>query len=264
MPAIRAILPAAIAAALTLSAQRPPVAVATAATSGPPVQLSAALSPERLGAGTTITFTLNVTPPAGAFPPALRAVDLRYPANLGVATSDLGTSTCHTEALETNGPSGCPSNSVMGYGTGLVEVPFGAEILYENTRITTFMAPLQHGHLQLLFYVDGERPVAAQLIFPATILPSTAPFGGDVATTLPLIASVPEAPDAALTKLVVTLGPSHITYYEYAKHKKIPYHPSGIRLPRTCSPNGFQCAANLTFADNTQSVAQTSVPCPRR
>ena len=68
----------------------------------------------------------------------------------------------------------------MGYGLGLVEVPFGSEILYECTRATTFMAPLHDGDLQLLFYADGESPVAAQLVFPALVLPARAPFVGSL------------------------------------------------------------------------------------
>jgi hypothetical protein len=229
----------------------------------PTASLSARLVPEHLGAGTTIEFGLTINPPPGEFPPALREIDLRYPANLGIETSGLGTATCRAATLETDGPPGCPKDSVVGYGSATVEVPFGTEILHETARATLFMAPLQHEDIGLLFYVNGESPVSAQLVFPGTVLPAPAPFGGDLATTVPLIASVPEAPDAAILALSMTLGPSGITYYEYAKHHKIAYRPRGILLPQRCPQGGFAFAANLTFADGALSQARTAVPCPR-
>jgi hypothetical protein len=234
-----------------------------ASAAAPTVALRAALIPERLGKGTTIKFALAITPPAGQFPAALRMIDLRYPANLGLATSNLGIDICHAPVLEADGPPGCPVDSVMGYGSGMVEVPFGSEILYEQIRATAFMAPLRQGNIGLLLYADGESPVSAQLVFPATVLPATAPFGGDLTTTLPLISSVPEAPDVALLNLTMMIGPNHITYYEYARHKEIAYHPRGILLPRRCPQHGFQFAVELAFNDGTHASAQTIVSCPR-
>jgi hypothetical protein len=228
----------------------------------PTASLSARLVPEHLGAGTTIKFALKITPPAGEFPAALRAIDLYYPENLGIETSGLGTANCQATTLEADGPPGCPKDSVMGYGSATVEVPFGSEMLYENTRATIIMAPLHHKNIGLLFYVDGESPVAAQLVFPGVVVPAQAPFGGELTTTVPLIASVPEAPDVAILALSMTLGPSSITYYEYAEHHEVAYHPRGILLPQHCPRVGFMFAADLTFADGAMSHAQTAVPCP--
>jgi hypothetical protein len=228
----------------------------------PTVSLRAALTPEHLGGGTTIHFGFTITASPGQSDDPIRQIDLLYPANLGIATSGLGLSTCRAAILEELGPPGCPSNSVMGYGSGLVEVPFGPEILQETTRTTTFMAPLQEGRLGLLFFVDGESPVSAQLVFPGLVLPAPNPFGGDLNATLPLVPSVPEAPDAALVKLSTTLGPSHITYYEYRKGHTIPYHPRGIRLPRSCPKGGFRFGARFTFNDGSHLSAGTTVPCP--
>ena len=47
---------------------------------------------------------------------------------------------------------------------------------------------------------------------------------------------------AAPLKLTTTLGPNHITYYEYRKGHTIPYHPRGILLPPTCPKGGFRFA----------------------
>ena len=234
------------------------------ARSAPTVRLSAALTPERLGAGTTIHFGFTITNEASRAPVPVRQIDLLYPANLGIATSGLGLSTCSAVTLEIQGPPGCPSNSVIGYGSGLVEVPFGPETLQETTRTTTFMAPVQNGRLGLLFYADGESPVSAQLVFPGLVLPAAVPFGGDLNATLPLVPSVPEAPDASLVHLTTTLGPSHITYYEYRKGRTIPYHPRGILLPRACPNGGFRFAARFAFNDGSSASAHTAVGCPHR
>ncbi len=236
----------------------------TPARSAPTVQLSAALTPERLGFGTTIHFAFTVAGEATHEPVPIREIDLLYPANLGIATSGLGLSTCRAVILETEGPPGCPSNSVIGYGSGTVEVPFGPETLQEIARTTTFMAPVQHGRLGLLFYADGESPVSAQLVFPGLVLPAAVPFGGDLSATLPLVPSVPEAPDAALVHLTTTLGPSHIIYYEYRKGRTIPYHPRGILLPRVCPRGGFRFAARFAFNDGSSASAHAAVACPRR
>jgi hypothetical protein len=201
----------------------------------PTVTFRAALLPERLGAGTPIKFAFSIEFPRKEEPVPLRAIDLDYPAN-GIATSGLGLSTCRAKTLETQGPPGCPSTSVMGYGSGLVEVPFGPSTVYEQVRLTTFMAPLSHGHLGLLFFADGETPVSAELVFHGLVLPATSPYGGDLATTVPLVPTLPEAPDAILAQFDTTLGPSGITYYEYSQGRYIPYHPRGILLPRQCPP----------------------------
>jgi hypothetical protein len=260
----RATVVAATLAVLCALCLSPLTIAARAAAVEPEAQLHAALIPERLGAGTTIEFSFTIAVPAGEAAVPVRAINLLYPANLGIATSGLGLSTCRASVLEALGPPGCPSDSVMGYGSGTVQVPFGPEVLREQARTTTFMAPLEDGHLSLLFYADGESPVSAQLVFPGLVLPAPAPFGGELSTQLPLVPSVPEAPDAALVHLDTTIGPSHITYYEYVKGHFIPYHPRGIRLPRTCPRGGFRFAAQFAFENGTHASAHAAVPCPRR
>lgn len=242
-------------AALVCAACLPASASAT-----PAVTLKAALLPEHLGRGTTIKFAFSIAFHHEA-PVPLRVIQLHYPAHLGIATSGLGLSTCHATTLETHGPPGCPSNSVMGYGSGLVEVPFGPSIVYEEVRLTTFMAPLREGHLGLLFFADGEVPVSAELIFRGLVLPSASPFGGDLDTSVPLVPTLPEAPDAILAQFDTTLGPSGITYYEYSKGRYIPYHPRGILLPRRCPHGGFPFAASFAFENGTRASTHTVVPC---
>ncbi len=234
---------------------------------GSPAQtarLSAKLTPERLGAGTTIGFGFTIHSHGGQVPSPLTGVDLYYPANLGIATSGLGLETCSVPVLESTGVGGCPSQSQMGYGQALVEVPFGPTILYESTRTTIFMARVRNGHLGLLFYAVGVSPVSAHIVFPGLVLPARDPFGGELATTIPLVPTLPGAPNAAVVELHSTIGPLNLTYYEHAHGRYVAYHPRGIILPRTCPHGGFRFAARFSFEDGTHATARTVVPCPRR
>ena len=257
---IRTLLAAVLAGLVLLACACLPVAAGAAQK----VRLHASLTPERLGAGTTIAFAFTVIPTAGHVPSPLVGVELLYPANLGLATSGLGLATCTAQILEELGPEGCPSESQMGYGTGLVEVPFGPEILQEAATTRVFMANLNQGHLGLVFYAVGQTPVAAEIVFPGLVLPASDPYGGDLSATIPLVPTLPGAPDAAVVKLSTTIGPEHLTYYERARGRYLPYHPRGIVLPRTCPRGGFKFAARFTFQDTTHAAARTAVPCPRR
>lgn len=226
--------------------------------------LHATLSPERLGHDSAIEFAVTVTYPAGQTPLPLREIALSYPNSLGIAISGLGTATCQMATLQRAGPSECPTNSLMGYGSALVEVPFGAQTVSERANITILMAPLAaDGNLALLVYVAAATPVFAEFALPSVIAPAPAPFGGQVDVRVPPIESLPGGPEGALLKLTTTLGPSGITYDEYAHGRRIAYHPRGIRLPRKCPHGGFPFASRLVFSEGQPVYTQAAVPCPR-
>ncbi len=48
---------------------------------------------------------------------------------------------------------------------------------------------------------------------------------------LPVIPSVPGAPDVAIVSLRVSIGPQGLTYYEQAEGNTLAYTPKGILLP---------------------------------
>ena len=227
------------------------------------VRLTAALSPERLGAGTTIQVGFRVATPAGLEPSPVTDVQLLLPRGLAIATSDLGLETCVPLKLEHQGLAGCPPNSLMGRGSALTEVPFGSTFVSEPARVTLFWAPLKDGHPQLLFLASGELPVLTDLVFGALVLPAQAPFGGVIDTTLPLVPSIRNGPDVALVGLQTTIGARGITYYEQVKGRTISFRPRSILLPPRCPRGGFRFAARLSFQDGTHASASASVACPR-
>jgi hypothetical protein len=239
-----------------------PMSLAACALAAPSAKLQVSLTPERLGAGTTITFAFEISSPGGAVPPPLTSVDLRYPANLGLITSGLGLSTCSRAELEAH--NACPPDSLMGYGSALAEIAVGPELIFESAEITTWMAPFEEGHLGLLFLGYARAPVQSEVIFTSLILNATPPFGGSLITTVPIIPVLPGTPDMSITQMHSTLGPMDITYYQRFRGKTTAYHPRGIRLPHTCPRGGFPFAATFAFLDGTHTSATVSVPCPAR
>jgi len=235
---------------------------ATMAQGAPTSKLGVTLTPERLGASTTIHFSFQLHGEHARVPPPLTGIELLYPINLGLITSGLGIDTCSPTTLEAIGPQGCPADSLMGHGSALVEIPIGPETIEEPGQITTWMGPVQDGHLALLFYAEGESPVSAQLIFTSQILEAPPPYGGNLDTNVPIIPGLPEGPDATVVQMHATLGSQGITYYTHSRGKKVGYQPDSLRLPHVCPRGGFPFAAAFTFADGSHSSAHAAVPCP--
>jgi hypothetical protein len=225
-------------------------------------KLSASFTPERLGQRTTLRFGFQVSAPAGGVPPALTGVELSYPNYLGIALSGLGLATCTETTLQAVGLAGCPADSIMGHGSALAEIALGPALVRESAPVTILRAPDREGHFALLFDAVGTIPLDARVVFAGTLLPAPAPFGGTVGIAVPLVASIPGAPDVALVQLQGALGPSGVTYYEQVAGRTLAYQPDGLLLPTSCPRGGFQFAVKLSFLDGSQASAHTAVPCP--
>jgi hypothetical protein len=196
-------------------------------------------------------------------PPPLSQIDIDYPNNFGIALSGLGVETCTAAVLEALGPSGCPADSVMGYGSALGAIPFGPVIVREAASVTIVRAEDEKGHIALLFDAQGLSPVLANLVLPGVLLAAPRPFGGDIHVGVPLIPSLPEAPDVAVLELRAVIGPAAgLTYYEDPHGHAVPYIPKGILLPGNCPRGGFPFAAKLTFQGGGHASARTTVRCP--
>ena len=222
------------------------------------VKLDATLTPDRLGQGTTIGFGFQIDAPAGQVPSPLTELDVNYPGNLGIALSGVGLATCSPEKLKASGPGGCPANSRMGYGTALGEIQVGPEIIHENAQIALFRTANQSGHIALLIYATGLSPVDAQLVFPGLLLPAPAPFGGRLNINVPLVPSLPEAPDVAVVRVSSTLGPrtSSITNVSTAGRRPT--------TPRASScPIAARAGASRSPPGSPSRTAATQPPTPR-
>jgi hypothetical protein len=226
--------------------------------------LHASFSPNRLGAPTTISFGFHLSTVEGVAPPPLTALDLRIPAGMNYTSTTLGLSICQPAALLARGLAGCPPNSRLGYGSALVEVPFGVGAGHEIPELQAVAGPSPAGNLVVLFYANGLFPVSAQLTFAGEVLPDSGAFGSQLQTSVPPVASVPGGPDVSIVSVQTTIGPAHLTYYKHVHGRRVAFHPRGVAVPERCPRGGFPFAASFGFQDGSATTASTTVPCPAR
>jgi hypothetical protein len=224
--------------------------------------LNASFAPDRLATPTTITFGFHLATSEGAAPPPLTGLDLRMPAGINYTTTTLGLAICQPAALVAQGLAGCPPNSRLGYGSAYVEVPFGTGSGHEIPEVQALSGPSPNGNLVVLFYANGLYPISAQLAFSGEVLPAIGRFGSQLATTVPLVTSVPGGPDVSVVSVTSTIGPSHLTYYKHVHGQLVPFHPRGVSVPERCPHGGFPFAAEFSFLDGSHTSASTAVPCP--
>jgi hypothetical protein len=220
-------------------------------------KLQVSLSPDRLGASTTISFGFQITAPDHALPAALTLLDVRLPPGMGVDTS--GLATCAPSALA-HGPQGCSPGSRVGSGSVDVRVPLGNVVRPEVAALTVFNGRRKGGHTTLLFYAAGRVPIATQLVFSGVIVPD--PSGESIQAAIPLIPTLPEAPDAAIVAMSSTLGTRQLTYYRMVGHRRVRFAPKGATVPVRCPAGGFPFSVDFGFNDATTATAAATVPCP--
>jgi hypothetical protein len=243
--ALCATLPLALCAALPSTASAAPTAT-----------MSAAFAPDRLGASAALSLGFQIDAAAGQIPSPLTELDFHFPANLGIATSGLGVASCPPAALAAHGPSSCPPDSRMGSGSARVEIPVGGGVETETASLALVAGPSPDGYVRLLVAATGLSPVIARIIIPSLLLT------GELELAVPLVESLPEAPDVSVVQVHLTLG-GNLTYYEVLHGKRVAYHPVDIGLPRSCPRGGFRFSTTFSFLDGARAQAQTAVPCPR-
>jgi hypothetical protein len=226
--------------------------------------LHASFTPNRLGASTTISFTFHVETVEGLAPSPMTSLDLRMPAGINYTSTTLGLAICRPEALLAGGLAGCSPNSRLGFGSALVEVPFGVGSGTEIPEIQAVMGPPRNGNIVVLFYANGLWPVYAQLVFTGEVLPDSGRFGSQLATTVPPVQSVPGGSDVSIVSAQTTIGPNHLTYYRHRHGRLVRFHPIGVSVPERCPRGGFPFSAEFGFQDGSRTSASTAVPCPPR
>jgi hypothetical protein len=225
------------------------------------VKLRVVLDPNRAGARTTIELSLRIGVPGGPAPIPVTSLQLRLPAEMGIATTTLGQANCEPAALIAGGLSGCSANARIGYGDATTVVPVGSRDVPERASLNALMGPPAEDHLEVLFYVQALEPVFAQLVLPSVVGEARAPYGEELDTSIPLIQAWPEGPDLALETFNSTIGPLHLTYFRQLGGKTVVYYPHGIRIPSDCPLGGYPFAALLNFEGGTHATAVYRVPC---
>lgn len=227
------------------------------------VSLEAGFSPDRLGKPTTIDFGFRVSSSVpGEVPSPVVGVDIYLPAGMGLATSTLGLAVCQPARLLELGLAGCPANARVGSGRAVGELKVEGEVIHEAARVQAVLGPNINHHEQVLFYVEGEAPVSAELLFPGELLPSTvAAFSGHLNTVVPVVSAWTGGPDISVTRFSSSLGPRGLIYYKHVHGFVVPFRPRGISVPTNCPAGGFPFRAELTFLDGSRVTADHAVPC---
>jgi hypothetical protein len=199
--------------------------------------------------------------PEGGIPP-LSGVNFYLPA--GATINSSGFPTCSEAVLKNTGPTGCSKGSVASpKGHALGEVTFGTERVPEEATLQAFFGPSK----SLLFYVQGSSPVSLEFVSGGTYVNSgVAPYGLELKTQVPAIATVPGAPLASTKNINVKVGAA------IKKGKKL---ISYGKLPSKCPKGGFPVKAELTFGGSfggerefgipAETVTATyKAPCPKK
>jgi hypothetical protein len=223
-----------------------------------------------LGAGAALQAEFTITGsgygataqnPAGGVPP-LSGVNFYLPAGAKINASRF--KTCPLATLSNVGPSGCRRSAVASpKGSALGEVTFGTERVPERASLQAFFAPGGG----LLFYVAGSSPVSLEFVSSARYVNSRQPpYGLELQTQVPAIATVPGAPLASTRTIDIKVGAA-------IRHGRrlISYGT----MPNKCSRGGFPVKAELTFGGSfggerefgipAETVTATyKAPCPGR
>jgi hypothetical protein len=197
----------------------------------------------------------------GGFPPPLIGINFFLPK--GTKIHNQGFPTCAKSNLEPSGrgPSACPKGSSAGpVGSALGIVSFGKERVPEETTIESFYAPGGG----VVFFTSGHSPVSLEILSSGhyTSLGGGGGFGPELITEIPLVETVPGAPDASVEKINVKAGSA------YKKGKKVVYYGT---LPKKgqCPKGGFNVKTEVLFAGLGGLAPQTvtanyKAPCPRK
>jgi hypothetical protein len=206
------------------------------------------------GAAAEATFHISGTEYAG-FPPPLIGVNFFLPTGSKIHTA--GFKTCPASILEAKEPSKCPKGSKAG-PTGHAEgvVRFGkGEPTKESVTIESFYIPNGLG-----FYTEGHSPVQLEFFSGGkyTGLGGGGGFGPELITQVPLVETVPGAPDASVEFINVKVGSA------IKSHGKAVYY--GM-TPKKCK-GSWKGKAELLFAGLGGLSPQTvtvpySLPCPK-
>jgi hypothetical protein len=182
-------------------------------------------------------------------PPPVIGAKVFAPA--GTMLHPQGFATCSSATLEEAGPAGCPKGSAAGpKGSGLGVVSFGGERVPETASVQFFFAPA--GGLEM--FIDGTTPASIEMITPGRFVSAPAPFGLEFIDQMPLIETLPGAPDGSVLEGTISLGSA----YKQGKNTV-----SYITLPKKCSQGGFPLKAELSFLGGATAEASYKMQCPK-
>jgi hypothetical protein len=195
--------------------------------------------------------------PKGGIAP-ISEVDFFLPA--GSRINKKGFGSCTEAALKNKGAEGCPKNSIASpVGSLQGEVTFGSERVPEEATLQAFL-----GEGGLLFFVKGTTPTVIEIVSKGHYVHSAPPYGEELITFAPPVATVPGAALASTHTIHIKAGAA------FKKGKKI---ISYGYLPKKCK-GGLPVKTIVHFGGSNmfgefgipeKTVTATyKAPCPKK
>jgi hypothetical protein len=236
-------LAAALLVAAAFAAAAAPARGATSAT------IATSLSPDRLGARASLTFTIHYADVDAAVPSPVRRSVLRLPAGMSLYVPSLRS--CTAARLRASGVGGCPARSQLGAGHALVETQEGSQIIAENVALHAFLGPPDNLLPTFEILAQGYTPLDKRTVFGGSVRSASPPYGEELAMSTPPVPTLPLEPDASIVTFSLTVGASGR-----------PRDHSSVLVPSSCPAGGFPFAAEFAYADGSTGSAVASIPCP--
>ena len=187
----------------------------------------------------------------GGFPAPLIGINFYLPTGTKLHPAGFKTCPVNTIAVEKN-PEGCPKASKAGpVGKVLGVVAFGSTRVPEEATVESFYAP--GGGLS--FFTFGHSPVSLEIPSTGhyTSLTGSGGKGPELVTQIPLVETVPGAPDASVEKIAIKVGSA--VGPKGAHNKKDIYYGT---VPLKCPKGGFPIKTELKF-EGVNGGSQTTV-----
>jgi hypothetical protein len=183
-------------------------------------------------------------------PSPITQIKVYAPAGFKLHTT--GWATCSEAVIKEKGPEGCPKKSYASpKGEAEGQVSFGNTRVHETLTVQAFFAPGGG----LLFSADGSTPASIELISTGSISQSSGgPFGSVFTAEVPLVESVPGAPDGSAEFIKVKVGAA------YKKGKKL---VSYATVPNKCPKGGFPVKSEVKFLSGEVVTSEFKAPCAR-
>jgi hypothetical protein len=216
--------------------------------------ISASLSPDRLGARSTLRFAIRYTgEKSGEVPSPVRRALLSFPAGLTLDIPQL--SSCSAPRLRARGARGCSPRSDLGTGHALVVAPLGSQTLSEAISLSLFLGEPRNLQPTLEILGQGLTPFDERVLLSGSTLSGQAPYGEELEMSIPPIPTLPLEPDASMASISLDIG---------APAKARAGDANAVLVPSHCPKGGFPFAAEFTYADGSVGTATTTVACPNR
>jgi hypothetical protein len=212
--------------------------------------ISAAISPDRLGARGSLTVALHFAGDELGLPAPLQRAVVRFPAGMSLEIPHLRS--CSVAQLQNSGADECPRQSKLGGGHALVESHPASETIAEGVALSAFLGPPNHLQPTLALLGEGTTPLAVRMVVSGAVLLDRAPYGEKLVMSIPPIATLPLEPDASIVDLSLTVGT-----------KRHAHAANAIRVPSKCPAGGFPFAGEFTYADGSSGSATSAIRCPR-